>query len=181
MPFRVEHKEIEDVLVIAPKSFSDERGYFKETFKESDFRSVGIKHNFKQDNESYSKKGVLRGLHYQLDPVSQGKLVRVVQGSVFDVAVDLRRDSVTYGKWVSETLSAENQLILWIPPGFAHGFLATEDSILVYKATNEYSRLHERGIIWNDTHLSIEWPWKSPVVIDRDLEFPSFKEADMNF
>ncbi len=181
MPFNIRTTEINEVLVITPRSFSDERGYFKETFKESSFKEYGIDHEFKQDNESFSKKGVLRGLHYQLEPMAQGKLVRVIQGAVFDVALDMRKDSKTFGKWVSEILTANNQEIFWIPPGFAHGFLALEDSILVYKATNEYSKDHERGIIWNDEELRISWPIKMPQLIERDLQFPQFKEAEMNF
>lgn len=181
MPFSFRITKIPDVLLITPKSFSDNRGYFKETFKESDFKKFGVNCNFRQDNESFSKKGVLRGLHYQLEPMSQGKLVRVVQGSVFDVALDLRKSSSTYGNWVSEILTSDNQEIFWIPPGIAHGFQALEDSILVYKATNEYSKDHERGIIWNDPELQIPWPNRSPQLIDRDLQFPQLKDAEINF
>ena len=181
MPFKFQATRLEEVIVIESKSFLDERGYFKETFKESDFHNYGIPTDFPQENESFSRKGVLRGLHYQLPPFSQGKLVRVISGKVFDVAVDLRKNSKYFGQWVAEVLSSENNLMLWIPPCFAHGFMALEDSIVCYRASREYSKEHERGVIWNDPNIGIEWPLKQPTIIKRDMEFPGLKEAILDF
>lgn len=152
--------KIPDVFVIEPRVFGDERGFFFESFNEKAFNeATGNKLPFVQDNHSKSVKGVLRGLHYQLPPKAQGKLVRVVQGQVFDVAVDIRKDSPTYGQWVAEILSAENKKQMWIPPGFAHGFLTLSDTAeFLYKTTDYWSPEHERAIIWNDTTLNIPWP-----------------------
>lgn len=152
--------KIPDVWVIEPRVFGDERGFFFESFNEKAFNeATGNKLSFVQDNHSKSVKGVLRGLHYQLPPRAQGKLVRVVQGEVFDVAVDIRKDSPTYGQWVGEVLSAENKKQLWIPPGFAHGFLTLSDTAeFLYKTTDYWSPEHERAIIWNDETLKIDWP-----------------------
>lgn len=152
--------KIPDVFVIEPRVFGDERGFFFESFNEKAFNEVtGNKLPFVQDNHSKSVKGVLRGLHYQLPPKAQGKLVRVIQGEVFDVAVDIRKDSPTYGQWVAEILSAENKKQLWIPPGFAHGFLTLSDTAeFLYKTTDYWSPDHERAIKWNDATLNIKWP-----------------------
>lgn len=152
--------KIPDVFVIEPRVFADERGFFFESFNEKAFNeATGNQLAFVQDNHSKSVKGVLRGLHYQLPPKAQGKLVRVVQGEVFDAAVDIRKDSPTYGQWVAEILSAENKKQLWIPPGFAHGFLTLSDTAeFLYKTTDYWSPEHERAIIWNDETLKIEWP-----------------------
>lgn len=151
---------IPDVWVIEPRVFGDERGFFFESFNEKAFNeATGNKLPFVQDNHSKSTKGVLRGLHYQLPPKAQGKLVRVVQGEVFDVAVDIRKDSATYGQWVAEVLSAENKKQLWIPPGFAHGFLTlSETAEFLYKTTDTWSPEHERSILWSDREINIEWP-----------------------
>ncbi len=151
---------IHDVLLIEPKIFEDDRGFFFESFNLNEFRkATSLNINFAQDNHSKSLKGVLRGLHYQVAPYAQGKLVRVVQGETFNVAVDLRKSSPTFGKYISETLSAENKKQLWIPDGFAHGFLTLSDSSdSLYKVTGFYSSNHERCIIWNDKTLSINWP-----------------------
>ena len=151
---------IPDVLLIEPEIFGDDRGFFFESFNQENFKKVtGKKINFVQDNHSKSIKGVLRGLHYQLPPKAQGKLVRVTQGEVFDVVVDLRQTSVTFGKWVGETLSAENKKQIWIPEGFAHGFLTLSDTAeFLYKTTNFYSLEHERSISWNDPNIGINWP-----------------------
>jgi dTDP-4-dehydrorhamnose 3,5-epimerase len=155
---KLELTNIKDLFLIQPDVFPDPRGYFFESFQKEDFRKLGIEADFIQDNESMSVKGVLRGLHFQLPPFAQGKLVRVVHGSALDVAVDLRKDSSTYGKWESVVLSAENKLMLWIPVGFAHGFLTLEyDTIFQYKCTNYYNRESECGIIWNDADLKIDW------------------------
>ena len=155
--------KISDVWIIEPRVFGDERGFFFESFNEKAFaEATGVTPSFVQDNHSKSAKGVLRGLHYQLPPKAQGKLVRVVQGEVFDVAVDIRKDSPTYGQWVGEILSADNKKQLWIPPGFAHGFLTLSDTAeFLYKTTDYWSPEHERAILWNDATLKIDWP-KTP-------------------
>ena len=153
-----------------------------ETYKSTDFKKVGIKDNFTQENHSKSKKNVLRGLHYQLNPKAQGKLVRVINGAVIDVAVDLRKGSPYYGKHISIELSTKNKNMLWIPPGFAHGFYSLEDKTeLVYKTTDEYSPEDERSIIWNDKDLAIVWPEQKPILCKKDMIAPSFKDAENNF
>ena len=159
---------IPDVVIIEPKVFADERGWFMESFNEQVFHKelttlgLSLPNSFVQDNHSCSDKGVLRGLHYQTAPYAQGKLVRVTQGSVFDVAVDIRRDSPTFGKWVGVELSGKNHRQLWIPEGFAHGFVALEDNThFLYKTTNYYAKDCERSIIWNDSDLSIDWRLKT--------------------
>lgn len=151
---------IPDVFIFEPKVFGDARGFFFESFSQKIFEeTVGKKIDFVQDNHSQSQKGVLRGLHYQLDPHAQGKLVRCIEGEVFDVAVDIRKHSATFGQWVGAILSAENKRQLWIPEGFAHGFLTLSDTAqFVYKATNYYAPQSERCIIWNDPQINIEWP-----------------------
>ena len=163
--------EIPDVLIIEPKVFSDERGFFMESFNQQRFNEiVGREVNFVQDNHSRSSKGVLRGLHYQLPPMAQGKLVRVTQGEVFDVAVDMRRSSPTFGKWTGVILSGENKHQFWIPEGFAHGFYVLSDTAdFLYKATNYYSPECERSLKWNDMDIAIEWPLtEKPVVSMKD-------------
>lgn len=151
---------IPEVFIFEPKVFGDARGFFFESFSQKIFEeAVGKKIDFVQDNHSKSQKGVLRGLHYQLDPHAQGKLVRCIEGEVFDVAVDIRKYSATFGQWVGAVLSAENKRQLWIPEGFAHGFLTLSDTAqFVYKATNYYAPQSERCIIWNDPQINIEWP-----------------------
>jgi len=151
---------IPDVLLIEPKVFGDERGFFFESFNQQRFNEVtGLDLQFVQDNHSKSAKNVLRGLHYQLPPRAQGKLVRVVAGEVFDVAVDIRKNSPTFGQWVGAILSGDNKHQLWIPPGLAHGFLVLSESAeFLYKTTDYYAPELERGIIWNDPDLAIEWP-----------------------
>lgn len=152
--------EIPEVLIIEPRVFEDERGFFFESFNQKQFdEAVGYPVNFVQDNHSKSTQGVLRGLHYQKAPYAQGKLVRCIAGEVFDVAVDIRKESPTFGKWVGVNLSAENKKQLWIPEGFAHGFLVlSETAEFVYKTTNYYSPAHEGSILWNDSNLNIGWP-----------------------
>lgn len=164
---------IPDVLIIEPRVFGDERGFFFESFNQQAFNAaVGQAIDFVQDNHSKSSKGVLRGLHYQLAPKAQGKLVRVVQGAVFDVAVDIRKGSKTYGQWVGEILSAENKKQLWIPAGLAHGFLTLSDTAeFLYKTTDYYSPEHERCIRWDDPDLNIRWP---------DAGVPQLSAKDMN-
>jgi dTDP-4-dehydrorhamnose 3,5-epimerase len=171
---------IPDVLLIEPQVFGDDRGFFFESFNQERFeKAVGKKINFVQDNHSKSVKGVLRGLHYQLPPKAQGKLVRVIQGEVFDAAVDLRQSSPTFGKWVGEILSADNKKQLWIPEGFAHGFLTLSDTAeFLYKTTDFYSPEHEQSIVWNDATIAIQWPFDlEPALSKRDIEGKSFSEA----
>jgi dTDP-4-dehydrorhamnose 3,5-epimerase len=173
---------IPEVVLFAPKFFGDDRGFFFESFIQAAFEdATGLKRNFIQDNHSKSQRGVLRGLHYQLDPMAQGKLVRVIQGEVFDVAVDIRKDSPTFGKWVGEILSAENRKQLWVPEGFAHGFVTlSETAEFVYKTTNLYSPAHERAIIWNDPELAINWPIDiQPLLSGKDEKAPLFRNAEV--
>lgn len=157
---KVTDTKIPDVKIIEPTVFEDERGFFFESFNHKKFEeAIGRTVTFVQDNHSKSSKGVLRGLHYQLPPHAQGKLVRVVQGEVFDVAVDIRKSSPTFGQWVAEILSAENKKQSWIPAGFAHGFLSlSEVTITLYKATNYYAPAYERTIGWKDPQISVSWP-----------------------
>lgn len=152
--------KIPDVRLIEPEVFKDDRGYFFESFNQKKFNeTIGRHVSFVQDNQSKSKKGVLRGLHYQEEPFAQGKLVQVIRGKIFDVAVDVRKDSHFYGEWVAEILSAENKKQLWVPEGFAHGFLALTDNVeIIYKTTNYYSKEHERIYKWDDKNLNINWP-----------------------
>jgi len=152
--------KIADVKLIEPDIFEDERGFFFESFNQKKFnQAIGKEVNFVQDNHSKSKKGVLRGLHYQNPPFSQGKLIRVICGEIFDIALDIRKDSPSFGKWVSEILSAGNKKQLWIPEGFAHGFLALSDRVeIIYKTTNFYSKAHEVTIKYNDQQFEINWP-----------------------
>ena len=174
--------EISDVLIIEPKVFADERGFFMESFNQQRFNEiVGREVNFVQDNPSRSTQGVLRGLHYQLSPKAQGKLVRVTQGEVFDVAVDMRRSSPTFGKWTGVMLSGENKRQFWIPEGFAHGFyVLSETADFLYKTTNYYSPEHDRSLKWDDADVGIEWGIKdsTPLVSQKDEKASSFKMAD---
>jgi dTDP-4-dehydrorhamnose 3,5-epimerase len=169
--------EIPGLLILKPDVYRDERGYFFESFNKETLARLGFNADFVQDNESKSGKGVLRGLHFQLPPYEQGKLVRVVYGAVLDVAVDLRRDSPYYGKWCSTHLSAENKQMFWLPPGFAHGFLALEDNtIFHYKCTGFYRRDAERTIRWNDPDLNIHWGISSPLVTEKDANAAFFRD-----
>jgi dTDP-4-dehydrorhamnose 3,5-epimerase len=178
MPFTFTPAGLAGVILIEPRVFADDRGAFLETYKRSDFVSAGIAEAFVQDNQSISQAGVLRGLHYQLDPHAQGKLVRVTSGRAWDVAVDIRRDSPTFGKWVGFELSGENYRMLYIPPGFAHGFLALEDDThLGYKCTAEYDTASEAGIRWDDADLGITWPRTDVVLSEKDAALPPLAEA----
>lgn len=182
MPFRFKKLSIPEVILVEARAFSDERGFFMESFKESIFSANGINTKFVQDNFSHSSKGVLRGLHHQKNPKAQAKLVMAMAGEIFDVAVDIRKGSPTYGRWVSEILSDKNHNLLYIPEGFAHGFCVTSDKAdVLYKVTSEYSPEHESGILWNDPDLSIKWPTDKPVMISKDLQLHSLKNADNNF
>lgn len=171
-----------DVVLIKPRVFGDARGFFMETYQQKIFAEVGIQAEFVQDNHSGSQKGILRGLHYQIQQ-TQGKLVRAVVGEVFDVAVDIRRSSPTFGKWVGVVLSAENKNMLWVPPGFAHGFFVLSDwAEFVYKATDFYAPQWERTILWNDPEIGVAWPLadgQTPVLSAKDTVGKSFKEADL--
>lgn len=172
--------EIPDVLIIEPKLFHDERGTLFESYNRRAFaQATGIDPTFVQDNRSLSKKNVLRGLHYQVaNP--QGKLVQVLQGEIFDVAVDVRRSSPTFGKWVGFTLSQTNRRIAWIPPGFAHGLLALTDNVdVLYKLTDFWSREHERAILWNDPQIGVTWPLKgAPILSPKDAGAASLAQAE---
>ena len=173
---------IEGLLIIKPDVFKDERGYFFESYNKERFTKEGLTMNFVQDNESKSSKGVLRGLHFQKPPYAQGKLVRVVKGSVMDVAVDLRKDSPTYGKWESVVLSEDNKLQFWIPEGFAHGFVTLEDdTIFNYKCTNVYNKESEGSLLWNDPDINIDWNIENPILSEKDKVSPLFKNFEPPF
>ena len=181
MPFEFERLEIEDLILVKPKVFCDDRGFFMETYKKSDFVANGINVDFSQDNHSKSKKGVLRGLHYQAAPKAQAKLVRCSRGKIFDVAVDIRKNSKTFGKWVGVFLSEENKHMFYIPVGFAHGFVVLSDEAeLIYKASSEYSVNHDRGILWNDEKIGIDWGIDfEPVLNEKDMNQPRFKDINL--
>ena len=183
MPFKFERLSIPDVILITPEYFEDERGLFMEVYKKSEFEKFGIKWDFVQDNFSMSRKGVLRGLHYQKNPKAQAKLIRCVKGEIFNVAVDIRKGSPYYGKWVGEYLSRKNKRMMYLPVGFAHGFLVISDKTeVIYRITQEYSPEHKSGIIWNDPIIGIEWPIKeTPILSKKDSSLPSLRQADNNF
>ena len=173
----VENTFIEGLKIIQPRVFEDERGYFFESYSKQLFAANNINVDFVQDNQSLSQAGVLRGLHFQNPPYSQGKLVRVITGSVLDVAVDIRKDSPTYGKHFKIELTEKNKTMFWIPPGFAHGFLTLEDNtIFSYKCSNTYNKESEGSILWNDHDLNIDWNIKDPTLSDKDKISPSFKD-----
>lgn len=165
---------LKDIILIEPQVFGDSRGSFFESFNSITWKGLGLPHLFTQDNQSYSTKGVLRGLHFQTGIHAQGKLVRVIKGKVLDVAVDMRKESETFGKWEFYELDGERNNMVYIPEGFAHGFLALEDSIFSYKCTASYNKEAEGGIIWNDSTLNIEWPIRNPSVSEKDLILPDF-------
>lgn len=172
---------IPDVLIIEPKVFGDDRGFFMETWTKRVFEEIGISGEFVQDNHSKSQQGVLRGLHYQIQQ-PQGKLVRVLRGRVYDVAVDLRKSSSTFGQWVAEELSEENKRMLWVPPGFAHGFyVMSNEAEFVYKCTDYYAPEYERSILWNDEALGIDWPLPeggAPLLSSKDMAGQRLADAD---
>jgi dTDP-4-dehydrorhamnose 3,5-epimerase len=174
---------IKDVIIIEPLVFQDERGLFFESFQQETFNDlIGRKLTFVQENESISKKGVIRGLHFQNPPHAQGKLVRVIKGSVLDVAVDIRKDSITYGKSISVVLTSENRRQLWIPEGFAHGFVALEeDTIFQYKCTNYYNKASEDALLWNDKTLAIDWKVDQPILSPKDEIAPAFDQFNSPF
>lgn len=182
MPFIFERLSIPDVLLIKPRAFGDARGFFLETYKHSEFAAQGVQGPFVQTNHSHSAAGVLRGLHYQKPPRAQGKLLGVACGSIFDVAVDIRVGSPTYGAWVGAMLSSDNHHQLYVPPGFAHGYCVVDGPAdLIYQVTEEYSPEHERGILWNDPDIGVDWPIEMPELSARDRAQPLLREADNNF
>jgi dTDP-4-dehydrorhamnose 3,5-epimerase len=182
MPFIFQRLSIPDVQLIEPKVFPDGRGFFLETYKHADFVQAGIVEHFTQDNYSRSEKRVLRGLHYQKDPHGQGKLVRCMRGSIYDVAVDMRKNSPTYGKWVGAELTEENNHQLYVPVGFAHGFQVLSDiADVLYKCTTEYYPAADRGVLWNDPDLAVHWPLADPLLSAKDRVLPLFKDADNDF
>lgn len=174
---------VPDVWILEPTVFGDHRGYFMETYNQATMKKLGILSVFVQDNQSFTqKKGTLRGIHFQNDPVAQCKLVRVTKGAVLDVAVDLRKNSPTYRQWAAVELSADNKRMLYIPRGFGHGFLTlTDDVEFCYKVDNLYSKACDRSICYNDPELAIEWPVSEPVLSDKDLSAPLLKDSDCNF
>ncbi|NQV23053.1 MAG: dTDP-4-dehydrorhamnose 3,5-epimerase [Rhodopirellula sp.] len=176
---KVTKTRLPDVLVIEPRVFGDSRGFFLETFSTQRYAEVGITGPFVQDNWSHSCRGTLRGLHFQIQQ-PQGKLVHVMQGEIFDVAVDVRQDSPTFGNWVGITLSAENKRQLWIPPGFAHGFaVISETADFVYKCTDSYAPEHERTLLWNDETIGVEWPLDSePILSEKDRNGTTFDKLE---
>ena len=182
MPFTFKKLEIPEVILIEAKAFSDDRGFFMESYQQSNFVENGINDKFVQDNFSHSTKGVLRGLHYQKNPKAQAKLVTALRGEIFDVGVDMRKGSPTYGNWVGEILSEQNHRLLYVPKGFAHGFLVLSDEAdVLYKVNEGYSPENERGILWNDPDIGIKWPMENPLVKDVDAKQPLLKDADNDF
>jgi dTDP-4-dehydrorhamnose 3,5-epimerase len=174
--------KIKDLLIIKPKVFADSRGYFFESYNADVFKQNNITLNFVQDNQSLSSTGVLRGLHFQAPPFDQGKLVRVITGAVLDIAVDIRKDSPTYGEHIAIELTEENKTMFYIPPGFAHGFLTLRDNtIFSYKCTNVYNKLSEGCVLWNDTDLNINWNVANPILSEKDLVGTPFKEFNSPF
>ena len=181
MNFVFKKLSIPEVILVEPKLYSDNRGFFFESFKEEDFFSIGITKMI-QDNFSHSIYGVIRGLHYQKNPKAQAKLVTVFNGKIFDVAVDIRKNSPTYGKWVSEILSCENHKSLYIPEGFAHGFcVLSKEADVLYKVSNEYSLENEGGIIWNDPTINIPWSVEKPIISEKDSQLPLLENSENDF
>lgn len=182
LQFRFTKLVIPDVVLVEPAVFRDHRGFFMETYKRSEFKANGIPDQFVQDNYSHSVRGVLRGLHYQKNPQAQAKVVMVLKGEIFDVAVDIRKDSPTFGKWVSAVLSAQNCHMIYVPGGFAHGFcVLSEEADVLYKATEEYAPELDRGIIWNDPDIGIRWPTAEPILSAKDAQLPPLKDTDNDF
>jgi dTDP-4-dehydrorhamnose 3,5-epimerase len=182
MPFDFLPLKLPEVILIVPKIFGDERGFFLEAYKASAFAEQGIHDHFVQDNHSHSTQGVLRGLHYQRPPKAQAKLVRTLQGEIFDVVVDIRRGSPTYGQWVGVTLSARDARMLYVPCGFAHGFcVLSQTADVVYKVSAEYAPETEGGLLWNDPDLDIQWPLAAPILVEKDTQYPRFRDSDPVF
>ncbi len=178
MPFEFKSAEIPGPVIIRPRIFEDDRGFFLEMYKHSEFMAAGISDHLVQDNFSRSIKGVLRGLHYQKSPNVQGKLVTCLKGRIFDVAVDIRAGSPHFGKWAGVELTEENRLMLYVPPGFAHGFqVMSESAEVMYKCTGEYSPSDDRGIIWNDPDIGIAWPLPDPILSGKDRKQPRLRDS----
>lgn len=178
MPFEFEKLPLAGAVLVKPRVFSDARGFFVETYKKAEFAASGISAEFVQDNHSKSSKGVLRGLHYQRGAAAQGKLVRCTAGAILDVGVDIRQGSPTFGRWLSAELTAANAHMLYLPPGFAHGFLVlSETAEMIYKCTTEYAPAQEGGIIWNDPEIGVKWGVETPLLSARDAALPSLKDA----
>jgi dTDP-4-dehydrorhamnose 3,5-epimerase len=180
MAFTVLQEE-NGTILFCPQVFHDERGFFMEAYKKSDFQKIGIDVDFVQDNHSFSKKGVIRALHYQLPPFAQAKLVQVISGEIIDIAVDLRKDSPTFKQYTIVKLSGENHNLFYIPAGFGHGFMALSDEVhLFYKCSCEYNKEHERGVIWNDPTLNLPWGENlSPIISEKDLKLPVLENAEV--
>jgi len=182
MPFQFQRLEIPEVILVQPRTFEDQRGAFAETYRRSEFAAHGIPAVFVQDNYAFSVEDVLRGLHYQDHPQPQGKLVMVTRGEIFDVAVDIRRGSPTFGQWVGVVLSAKNLHLLCIPTGFAHGYcVLSEEADIIYKVTAEYRPELDRGILWNDPAIGIRWPISEPILSAKDAQLPCLQDADIKF
>ena len=182
MAFRFIPSEIPEVILIDPPVVADERGFFMESYKRSGFAAFGIIERFVQSNHSKSRKGILRGLHYQKKPKAQAKLVRALTGEVYDVVLDLRRGGRSFGKWMAVTLSGENKKMLYIPVGFAHGFCVTSaEAEILYMTTEEYAPNLEAGVLWNDPDVAIKWPTTQPTLSPRDRAWPLLRDADNNF
>jgi dTDP-4-dehydrorhamnose 3,5-epimerase len=182
MAFQFERLAIPDVWLITTQQWKDSRGFFMETYKVAPFSEHGLPRTFAQDNCAYSTHGILRGLHYQKNPRVQGKLVMTLRGTIFDVAVDIRQGSPTYGQWVGQELSDENQRMLYVPPGFAHGYcVLSKEALIFYKVTDEYAPESDRGILWSDPEIDINWPITAPTISQKDRDLPLLRDADNNF
>jgi len=181
MPFEFKKLHIPGLILVSPSSFGDTRGFFMETYKKSAFAANGITDDFVQDNFSHSVGGVVRGLHYQKSPRAQAKLVSVISGEIFDVAVDIRPGSPTFGQWAGVSLSAANKNMLYIPAGFAHGFCVVSEEVdFTYKVSAEYAPDLDRGILWNDPDIGISWPVSAPILSDKDRQLPTLSAADLD-
>jgi dTDP-4-dehydrorhamnose 3,5-epimerase len=182
MGFSFKRTAIPEVMLIVPLVLPDQRGFFMETYKRSDFAAQGIDKIFVQCNHSKSSRGILRGLHYQKNPKAQAKLIRVLSGEIYDVVVDLRQDGPTYRKWIAAILSAKTQTMLYVPAGFAHGFcVISEEAEILYMVTEEYAPDFESGIMWNDPDVAIDWPISEPILSPQDRAWPRLRDADNNF
>ena len=182
MALEFKRTNIKEVVLISPTIYGDDRGFFSEVYKYSEFKKFGIEDRFVQVNHSRSAKNVLRGLHYQKNPKAHAKLVKCVQGEILDVAVDIRKGSPTYGKWVSELITEENKAMLYIPAGFAHGFLTlSETAEIIYQITSEYDKDCDSGVFWNDPDIGIDWIIKNPILSEKDKKMLMLKNADNNF
>jgi len=180
MPFQFTKLDIPDVIKIEPQVFGDDRGFFLEAFRASDFKDGGLEFTIVQSNHSRSVQNVLRGLHYQLSPRAQGKLIRCVSGKIFDVAVDIRKESPTFGKWVGEYLCEDNKNLLYIPEGFAHGFcVVSESAEIIYYCSDEYAPEYDRGIKWDDPAIGIDWPVTDPILSEKDVSAPCLAQAEL--